>query len=76
VHGDPTKIPVLPVVKLTVPDGVFVLPLVVSVMVAVQVTCTFKVSVVGQATVVVVVILFTTVMLVVPKLPAWPVSPG
>ncbi len=75
VQGDPENWPVTLEVKLTVPDGVLVAPLVVSVTVTVQVTATPSVPVDGQLTVVEVAILLSTVTEVLPELLSWPESP-
>ena len=61
------NVPVLPVVKATVPEGVLVVPAAVSVTVAVHVPACPTLSVVGQA-IVVVVVLKLTVTLVDPVL--------
>ena len=59
VQGDPVKVPVLLVVKATVPVGVLVVPAAVSVTVAVHVPACPVLSVAGQTIVVVVVLLLT-----------------
>ena len=74
VQGDPTKVPVLPVVNATVPVGVMTVPAAVSVTVAVHVPACPTFNVAGQARVVVVV-LRLTVTLADPALVAWVVSP-
>jgi len=74
VQGDPTKVPVLLVVKVTVPVGVLAVPGDVSVTVAVHVPACPVLSVAGQASVVVVARLLT-VTLALPVLVAWVASP-
>lgn len=74
VHGEPVKVPVLLVAKLTVPDGVLAVPTSVSVTVTPHVAATPTLPVAGQLTTVLVARRLT-VTLVEPLLPVWIVDP-
>ena len=75
VHGEPTKVPVLPVVNDTVPLGVIAVPVAVSVTVAVHVVACPTATVFGLQVTLVVVVRRLTVTLALPVLVAWLASP-
>ena len=69
MHGDPVKVPVPLLVKPTVPVGALVVPVEVSVTVAVQVVAWFTTTAEGAQLTAVVVVRVVTVTAAVPELP-------
>ena len=75
MQGEPVKVPVPLLVKLTVPVGALVVPPEVSVTVAVHVVAELTGTEEGEQTTPVVVVRVVTVTACVPGLPKWFVSP-